>query len=425
VDGKMQYLFDEDGRRYLDAFGGIATVCCGHCHPDVIEAIVNQAKKIQHSTVLYLNHAIADFAEALASKMPGDLKVVFFTNSGTEANELALMIARLYTGSHDIISLRNGYHGNAAATMGATAQSNWKFNVVQVRKLKYYIERWRDILFHGLSVTFTHLQCVQTGVHHALNPDPYRGAFGSDGEKYARDIQETIDYGTTGRVAGFISEAIQGVGGIVELAPGYLPAAYDMVRKAGGLCIADEVQAGVARTGSHFWGFEGQGVIPDIVTMAKGIGNGIPIGAVVTTPEIAKVLTRRSYFNTFGGNPVSTAAGHAVLKVLEKEKLQENAFVVGSYLKEKLNALKEKHDIIGDVRGKGLLLGVELVTDRQKKTPAKAEIAQVMNHMKDMGVLVGKGGFFGNVFRVTPPLCFSKEDSDYMIEVMDIALSKL
>jgi alanine-glyoxylate transaminase/(R)-3-amino-2-methylpropionate-pyruvate transaminase len=179
VDGKMQYLFDEDGHRYLDAFGGIATVCCGHCHPDVVEAMVNQAKRIQHSTVLYLNHAIADFAEALASKMPGDLKVVFFTNSGTEANELALMIARLYTGCNDIISLRNGYHGNAAGTMGATAQSNWKFNVVQM------------------------------GVHHALNPDPYRGAFGSDGEKYARDVQEIIEFGTTGRVAGFISEAIQ------------------------------------------------------------------------------------------------------------------------------------------------------------------------------------------------------------------------
>ncbi|OEL23471.1 Alanine--glyoxylate aminotransferase 2-like protein 3, mitochondrial [Dichanthelium oligosanthes] len=395
VDGKMQYLFDEDGRRYLDAFGGIATVCCGHCHPDVVEAIVNQAKRIQHSTVLYLNHAIADFAEALASKMPGDLKVVFFTNSGTEANELALMIARLYTGCNDIISLRNGYHGNAAGTMGVTAQSNWKFNV------------------------------VQTGVHHALNPDPYRGAFGSDGEKYARDVQEIIEFGTTGRVAGFISEAIQGVGGIVELAPGYLPAAYNIVRKAGGLCIADEVQAGVARTGSHFWGFEGHGVIPDIVTMAKGIGNGIPIGAVVTTPEIAQVLTRRSYFNTFGGNPVSTAGGHAVLKVLEKEKLQENAFVVGSYLKELLNKLKEKHDIIGDVRGKGFLLGVELVTDHEKKTPAKAEISHVMNHMKDLGVLVGKGGFYGNVFRITPPLCFTKEDSDFFIDVMDIALSKL
>jgi alanine-glyoxylate transaminase/(R)-3-amino-2-methylpropionate-pyruvate transaminase len=258
-----------------------------------------------------------------------------------------------------------------------------------------------------------------------LNPDPYRGAFGSDGEKYARDVQEIIEFGTTGRVAGFISEAIQGVGGIVELAPGYLPAAYDIVRKAGGLCIADEVQAGVARTGSHFWGFEGHGVIPDIVTMAKGIGNGIPIGAVVTTPEIAQVLTRRSYFNTFGGNPVSTAGGHAVLKVLEKEKLQENAFVVGSYLKEQLNKLKEKHDIIGDVRGKGFLLGVELVTDREKKTPAKAEISHAMNHMKDLGVLVGKGGFYGNVFRITPPLCFTKEDSDFFIDVMDIALSKL
>ncbi|XP_074584580.1 alanine--glyoxylate aminotransferase 2 homolog 2, mitochondrial-like isoform X1 [Curcuma longa] len=381
VDGKKQYLFDEDGRRYLDAFGGIATVCCGHCHPDVIEAIINQTKRLQHSTVLYLNNAIADFAEALASKMPRDLKVVFFTNSGTEANELAMMIARLYTGCHDIISLRNAYHGNAAGTMGATAQCNWKFNV------------------------------VQSGVHHALNPDQYRGVFGSDGEKYAKDVEEIIDFGTSGRVAGFISEAIQGVGGILELAPGYLPSVYKTIKKAGGLCIADEVQAGFARIGSHFWGFEAHGVVPDIVTMAKGIGNGIPIGAVVTTPEIAHVLTRRCYFNTFGGNPVCTAAGHAVLKVLEKEKLQENALVVGSYLKDQLMALQEKHEIIGDVRGRGLMLGVELVTDRLKKTPAKTEILHVMESMKDMGVLVGKGGFYGNVFRITPPLCFTKEDS--------------
>ncbi|XP_038980848.1 alanine--glyoxylate aminotransferase 2 homolog 3, mitochondrial-like [Phoenix dactylifera] len=395
VDGKMQYLFDEDGHRYLDAFGGIATVCCGHCHPEVIEAIINQTKRLQHSTVLYLNHAIADFAEELASKLPGDLKVVFFTNSGTEANELALMIARLYTGCHDIISLRNAYHGNAAATMGATAQCNWKFNV------------------------------IQSGVHHALNPDQYRGVFGSDGEKYAKDVQEIIDFGTSGQVAAFISEAIQGVGGILELAPGYLPAVYKTIKKAGGLCIADEVQAGFARTGSHFWGFEAHGVVPDMVTMAKGIGNGIPIGAVVTTPEIAQVLTRRSYFNTFGGNPVCTAGGHAVLKVLEKEKLQENAHVVGSYLKDRLKALQEKHEIIGDVRGRGLMLGVELVTDRQQKTPAKAEILRVMELMKDMGVLVGKGGFYGNVFRITPPLCFTREDSDFFADVMDIALSKL
>ncbi|XP_042414768.1 alanine--glyoxylate aminotransferase 2 homolog 3, mitochondrial-like isoform X2 [Zingiber officinale] len=395
VDGKMQYLFDEDGRRYLDAFGGIATICCGHCHPEVIEAIINQTKRLQHPTVLYLNNAIADFAEALASKFPGDLKVVFFTNSGTEANELAMMIARLYTSCHDIISIRNSYHGNAAGTMGATAQCNWKFNV------------------------------IQSGVHHALNPDQYRGVFGSDGEKYAKDVEEIIDFGTSGSVAGFISEAIQGVGGILELAPGYLPAVYRTIRKVGGLCIADEVQTGFARTGSHFWGFEAHGVVPDIVTMAKGIGNGIPIGAVITTPEIAQVLTGRCYFNTFGGNPVCTAAGHAVLKVLDKEKLQENALIVGGYLKDQLKALQEKHDIIGDVRGRGLIIGMELVTDRTKKTPAKTEILHVMELMKDMGVLVGKGGFYGNVFRITPPLCFTKEDSDFFVDVMDIALSKL
>lgn len=394
VDGKMQYLFDENGRRYLDAFAGIAVVNCGHCHPDVVEPVINQIKRLQHPTVLYLNHAIADFSEALASKLPGDLKVVFFTNSGTEANELAIMMARLYTGCQDIISVRNGYHGNAAGTMGATAQSNWKFNV------------------------------VQTGVHHALNPDPYRGVFGSDGEKYARDVHELIQYGTTGHIAGFLFEAIQGVGGIVELAPGYIPAVYDVVKKAGGLIIADEVQSGFARTG-NFWGFEAHGVVPDIVTMAKGIGNGFPLGAVVTTPEIAGVLTRRSYFNTFGGNAVSTTAGRAVLRVIEKEKLQENAAVVGSYMKERLTQLKDKHEIIGDVRGRGLMLGVELVTDRNLKTPATAETMHIMDQMKEMGVLIGKGGFFGNVFRITPPLCFTKEDADYLVEAMDYSMSKM
>ncbi|XP_041028164.1 alanine--glyoxylate aminotransferase 2 homolog 2, mitochondrial-like [Juglans microcarpa x Juglans regia] len=395
VAGKRQYLFDEEGKRYVDAFGGIATVCCGHCHPDVVDAIVNQTKRLQHSTVLYLNSAIADFAEALASKLPGDLKVVFFTNSGTEANELAIMMARLYTGCHDIISLRNGYHGNAAGTMGATGQSIWKFNV------------------------------VQSGVHHAMNPDPYRGVFGSEGEMYAKDVQDLIDFGTSGNIAAFISEAIQGVGGIVELAPGYLPAVYGSIKKAGGLCIADEVQSGFARTGSHFWGFETQGVVPDIVTMAKSIGNGIPLGAVVTTPQIAEVLTRRNYFNTFGGNPVCTAAGLAVLKVIEKENLQENALAVGSYLKDRLLVLKDKYEIIGDVRGRGLMLGVELVTDRQLKTPAKAEILHVLDQMKELGVLIGKGGFYGNVFRITPPLCFTKEDADFLVDSMDYIMSKM
>ncbi|KAG5582221.1 hypothetical protein H5410_052848 [Solanum commersonii] len=388
----MFYFYEKirNGRRYLDAFGGIATVSCGHCHPDVVDAIVNQTKHLQHSTILYLNNAITDFAEALASKLPGDLKVVFFTNSGTEANELAIMMARLYTGCHDIISLRNAYHGNAAATMSTTGQSVWKFNV------------------------------VQSGVHHAINPDPYRGVFGSDGEKYAKDVEDLIQFGTSGRVAAFMSEAIQlNWLQVTCLLP------YSAVRKAGGLCIADEVQSGFARTGSHFWGFENQGVVPDIVTMAKGIGNGIPLGAVVTTPEIAEVLCHSNYFNTFGGNPVCTSAGLAVLRVIEKENLQENAHVVGSYLKERLMAIKNKHEIVGDVRGRGLLLGVELVTDRKLKTPAKAETLHIMDKMKDMGVLVGKGGFRGNVFRITPPLCFTKEDADFVADVMDCAMSKI
>ncbi|KAI5408473.1 alanine--glyoxylate aminotransferase 2 homolog 2, mitochondrial [Lathyrus oleraceus] len=395
VEGKMQYVYDENGRRYLDAFGGIATVLCGHCHPYVVEAIVNQTRLLQHTTVLYLNHAVVDFAEALAAKMPGELKVVVFTNSGTEANELALMMARLYTGYHDVISIRNGYHGNATSTMGVTAQFFYKFNV------------------------------VQTGVHHVLNPDPYRGVFGLDGEKYANDVQEVINYGTCGHVAGIVAEAIQGVGGVIELAPGYLPAVYSIIKKAGGLFIADEVQSGFGRTGSHFWGFEAHGILPDIVTMAKGIGNGAPIGAVVTTPEIAKVLKYACFFSTFGGNPVSTAAGLAVLNVIEKDKLQQNAHVVGSYLKDRLKSLMEKHEIIGDVRGRGMLLGVDLVKDRQLKTPAKDENLHILEQMKDMGVLVGKGGFYGNVLRITPPLCFTKEDADFLVDVMDYTMSKM
>lgn len=395
VEGKMQYLFDENGKRYLDAFAGIVTVSCGHCHPDVLNAIMEQSKLLQHATTIYLHHAIADFAEALASKMPGNLKVVYFVNSGSEANELAMLMARLYSGNLGMISLRNAYHGGSSSTIGLTALKTWKYPIPEGE------------------------------IHHVVNPDPYRGVFGSDAKLYAKDVQDHIDYGSSGHVAGFIAETIQGVGGTVELAPGYLKLVYDIVRKAGGVCIADEVQTGFGRTGSHYWGFETQGVIPDIVTMAKGIGNGLPLGAVVTTPEIASVLAQRIQFNTFGGNPVCSAGGLAVLRVIDKEKRQAHCNDVGSHLLERLRALQEKYEIIGDVRGRGLMVGVELVTDRKEKTPAKEETGVLFEKLRELGVLLGKGGLHGNVFRIKPPMCFTKDDADFLVDALDYAIAKL
>ncbi|KAL2343008.1 hypothetical protein Fmac_004293 [Flemingia macrophylla] len=395
VEGKMQYLFDESGRRYLDAFAGIVTVSCGHCHPEVLNAIIEQSKLLQHTTTIYLNHAMTDYAEALASKMPGNLKVVYFVNSGTEANELATLMARLYTGNLGMISLRNAYHGGSSGTLGLTAVSTWKYPV------------------------------PEGNVHHIMNPDPYRGAFGADAQRYAKEVQDHIEYGSSGKVGGFIAETVQGVGGAIELAPGYLKLVYDIIRKVGGVCIADEVQTGFGRMGSHYWGFETQGVIPDIVTMAKGIGNGLPLGAVVTTPEIASVMAQKTQLNTFGGNPVCSAGGLAVLRVLDKEKRQAHCANVGSHLLDRLRSLMERHDIIGDVRGRGLMVGVELVTDRKEKTPAKDETLVVFEKLKDLGVLVGKGGLHGNVFRIKPPMCFTKDDADFVVDALDYALSKL
>ena len=262
-----------------------------------------------------------------------------------------------------------------------------------------------------------------------LVPDPYRGPYGRNdpdaGKKYAADVKQLIDFATSGQIAGFLAESIQGVGGVVVFPDGYLKHAYEHVRAAGGVCIADEVQAGFGRTGTHFWGFETQGVIPDIVTMAKGIGNGCPLAAVVTTRKIASVLAKRIHFNTFGGNPVVSAIGKAVLEVIEREKLQENSLTQGGYLLAGLEKLKAKHPIIGDVRGKGLMLGIELVKDRQTKEPAKAECAQVLELAREMGLLLGKGGLQGSVIRFAPPMCITQADADFLLEVLDAAFSAL
>ncbi|MFM7207861.1 MAG: aspartate aminotransferase family protein [Planctomycetaceae bacterium] len=397
VEGHMQYLYDETGRRYLDGFGGIVTVSVGHCHPKIVAAVNRQNEILQHTTTIYLNPCIAEYARDLAARMPGDLKVCYFTNSGSEANDLAILMARAYTGNYDVLALRNCYHGGSMQTMGLTSHHTWKFNVP-----------------HSF------------GVHHALFPDRLRGPYGYDdpdaGRKYAADVQNLIEFGTPGKVAAFIAESIQGVGGAVVFPNGYLRAAYEHVRAAGGLCIADEVQSGFARTGSHFWGFQTQGVIPDIVTMAKGIGNGAALAAVVTTPAIAQALTSRIHFNTFGGNPISCTQGRAVLEVIDEDGIQANAAAIGARLKAGFQELARRHDLIGDVRGLGLMLGMELVKDRRSNTPAKEECLRVFERCRELGLLIGKGGLHGNVLRIKPPMCLTAADADFMLDVLDAAL---
>lgn len=400
VEGSLQYLFDHEGRRYLDVIGGIVTISVGHCHPYVVQRVKEQTERLQHITSIYLHPNIARYAGMLAAKMPGDLSVCYFVNSGSEANDMALLMARLYTGNYDAVALRNAYHGGGASTMQLTAVSTWKYN-------------------------YPH----SFGIHHALNPDPYRGPWGRDdpraGEKYAAEVANLIDYATPGKVAAFFAESIQGVGGAVVYPDGFLKGAYEVVRAAGGVCIADEVQTGFGRTGTHYWGFENHGVIPDIVTLAKGIGDGVPLAAVVTTPEIANALAGRIHFNTFGGNPVSCAAGLAVLEVIDREALQRNALERGQELMDGYRKLMAKHDIIGDVRGRGLMTGIELVKDRATKEPATAECLEVFERAKDLGLLMGKGGLAANTLRIKPPLCLTKEDTAFVIEVLDTALSAL
>jgi alanine-glyoxylate transaminase/(R)-3-amino-2-methylpropionate-pyruvate transaminase len=281
--------------------------------------------------------------------------------------------------------------------MGLTSHHTWKFPIQQ-----------------------------NAGVHHAVCPDPYRSPFSGSPEEIARksaaDIRDLILYSTPGRVAAFIAEPIQGVGGATTGATNYFPEAYSIIREHGGLCIADEVQTGFGRTGEHYWGFQNFGVTPDIVTMAKGIGNGVPLAAVTTRMDIARSLTQRIHFNTFGGNPVSMAAGLAVLDVIEEEGLQENCRVIGARLLRGLRRLATRHELIGDVRGMGLMLGLELVRDRATREPAKQETLDVLEHARELGVLFGKGGLDGNVLRIKPPMCITAEDADFAIDVLDRAL---
>lgn len=398
VEGHMQWLYDETGKRYLDMFAGIVTVSCGHCHPRITSAIKEQVDTLQHATTIYLHPNYVQLAKKLASKMPPGLDVTYFTNSGSEANELAISMARLFTGNNDIIAVRNSYHGGSPATQGLTSHSTWKFPIPS-----------------------------NVGVHHVVNPDPYRSPFTGSPEEIARksanEIREIVRYSTPGKIAAFIMEPVQGVGGATHGGTNYLKEAYAIAREYGGLCIADEVQTGFGRTGHHYWGFQNFDVVPDFVTMAKGLGNGVPIAAVTTRMEIARTLTQRVHFNTFGGNPVSMAAANAVLDVIDEEGLQQNCLVLGQRFRKGLEKLQTQHALIGDVRGMGLMIGVELVRDRATKQPARQETLDVLEHCRELGMLIGKGGLDGNILRIKPPMCITAEDVDFALGVLDRALT--
>lgn len=401
VRGRGAWLYDHTGRAYVDCVNNICHV--GHCHPRVVEALSRQAAVLNTNT-RYLHDTILAYAERLTATMPAPLSAAYFVCSGSEANELALRLARTCTGRKDVVVVDWGYHGNTA---GLVDISPYKFN----RK--------------GGAGRPDH-------VHIAAIPDPYRGRHKGYGEgtgkAYAASVADRIAdvEARTGKgPAAFIAESISGCGGQVVYPDGYLKAAFDLTRAAGGVCIADEVQVGFGRVGSAMWAFELQGVVPDIVTLGKPIGNGHPLAAVVTTSAIAEAFANgMEYFNSFGGNPVSCAVGMAVLDVLEQEGLRENARDIGAYLLSRFRDLQSRHQLVGDVRGHGFYLGIELVLDRDRLTPATGAAGEVINRLRERGVLLSTDGPFDNVLKFKPPLVFGRREADILCEELDLALGE-
>lgn len=393
-------LEDLDGRTYLDFFGGILTVSVGQTHPKVNAALHAQIDRLGHVSTLYPTVGIVELAEKLIHLAPGRIGKAgkaFFTASGTEADETAVALAQLATGRQELIALRHGYSGRSMLAQSLTAHSKYRAVTSQV-----------------------------PGIKHAHAPYCYRCPFGATAQhcdfKCAKDIEELIQTTTTGQVAGFLAEPIQGVGGFIVAPDGYFKVAVDIVRNYGGLFICDEVQTGFGRTGSRMWGIEHhEGVEPDIMTMAKGIANGLPIGACLATVPVADAW-KGGNISTFGGNPISTAAANATIDVIVEERLTENAAIMGQYLREGLETLKRKYPkTIGDVRGKGLMQAIELVKDETQKdrTPDAASTSRLFEETKKRGLLIGRGGLWNNVVRIAPPLNVTQAEIEEGLKTLD------
>jgi len=395
---KGAYVYDSEGKEYLDFFGGIVTISVGHCNEKVTGAIQKQSAKLQHISTLYPNEPHVRLAEKLAQITPGKLQKSFFTNSGTEANETAVLLAELHTQCQDVIALRHGYSGRTHLAMSLTAHAAWRL-----------------------------MPASTPGIHHIPNAYCYRCPFGltypSCDLKCAKDLEEAIQTVTSGRLAAFVAEPIQGIGGFITPPKEYFSEIIAIVRKYGGLFICDEVQTAWGRTGGKMFGIEHWGVEPDIMTFAKGMANGTPIGATIATAEIADSMKGMS-ISTFGGNPVASVAALATIEVVEEENLVENARVMGKRLRDGLEALKIKyHPVIGDVRGMGLMQGLELVGEN--KQPQPEATGRLFEATKTNGLLIGKGGLAGNVIRITPPLNVTADQIDQALKMLDRSFGRM
>lgn len=396
------YVWDSEGKRYLDAIGGIVCISAGHNHPKIKKALIDALENdvIQHTSLLYLNQAPVETAERLLEEAPNGMDRVSFTNSGSEANELAIMAARHATGENTVVNVRHSYHGGTSAALASCGHSIWRFKGQPV-----------------------------TGVTSALEPYCYRCPFKQKPDscdlECAKNVETTIQNSTHGKIAAFILEPVMGVGGFITPPDDYFNEVARIVHNYGGKYISDEVQTGAGRGGGDFLLTKTLNIDADMVTMAKGFGNGAAVGAVLMKTEVAETMTGKTYFNTFAGDPLQMIQAKLTLDIIKEEQLVENARVMGDLLKDGLNQLRKKYSLIGDVRGRGLILGIELVKDHQTKTPAPEETLQIMDFCKDKGLLLGKGGQLGNVFRIAPPLTINREQVNFILETLDEAFLDL